>query len=63
MPIVEGGHAVGEPETIYQAKARAKDALMRLDPAYKRFLNPQAYPVGLELGLADLQAKLALAAR
>jgi nicotinate phosphoribosyltransferase len=61
VPIVSGGHAVGEPETIAQAKARAKDALMRLDPAYKRFLNPQAYPVGLEMGLRDLQARLASA--
>ena len=34
---------------------------MRLDPSYKRFLNPQAYPVGMERGLADLRQRLARA--
>ena len=63
VPVVEGGRAVGEPETIFQAKARAKDAIMRLDPAIKRFLNPQTYPVGLEMGLTELQARLAKAER
>lgn len=32
---------------------------MRLDPAVARFLNPQAYPVGLEGGLAQLRHDLA----
>ena len=32
---------------------------MRLDPAVARFLNPQTYPVGLELGLAELRSRLA----
>ena len=29
------------------------------DPAVARFLNPQTYPVGLELGLAELRSRLA----
>jgi nicotinate phosphoribosyltransferase len=32
---------------------------MRLDPAVRRFLNPQLYPVGLEEGLASLRSELA----
>ena len=42
-------------------KARCRDAVMHLDPAVRRFLNPQAYPVGLEPGLAELRQNLALA--
>ena len=32
---------------------------MHLDPAVKRFLNPQAYPVGIEQGLSKLRTELA----
>ena len=32
---------------------------MRLDPGIRRFLNPQAYPVGIQRGLADLRRELA----
>jgi nicotinate phosphoribosyltransferase len=61
VPLVEDGHRVGEPESLHVAKARCRDALMHLDPAVRRFLNPQAYPVGLEPGLADLRHELARA--
>lgn len=58
--VVEGGHAVGEPEGIEAARERCREAIMRLDPAVARFLNPQTYPVGLEPGLARLRRDLAL---
>jgi nicotinate phosphoribosyltransferase len=32
---------------------------MHLDPAVRRFLNPQIYPVGMEEGLAKLRVDLA----
>lgn len=57
--VVKDGVRAKEPEGILVAKARCKDALMHLDPAAKRFLNPQTYPVGLEHGLAKLRQKLA----
>ena len=57
--MVEHGGRVGEPEGIEAARERCKDALMRLDPAVARFLNPQTYPVGLEGGLAELRSRLA----
>ncbi|MDO5710026.1 MAG: nicotinate phosphoribosyltransferase, partial [Coriobacteriales bacterium] len=61
VPLVKDGHRVGEPESILTAKGRCRDAVMHLDPAVRRFLNPQAYPVGLEPGLADLRQDLARA--
>ena len=60
VQLVENGHRVGEPESLEVAKARCREAIMHLDPAVKRFLNPQYYPVGLERGLARLRNELAL---
>ncbi len=60
VKLVEDGKRVGEPEPIEAAKARCREAIMHLDPATKRFLNPQYYPVGLERGLAHLRNELAL---
>lgn len=57
--LVEHGRAVAAPEGIEQARERCKDAIMHLDAAVTRFLNPQTYPVGLELGLAQLRHDLA----
>ncbi len=61
--VVKDGVRAKNPDTIAQAKARCKDALMHLDPATKRFLNPQTYPVGLERGLSVLRQQLAAEAR
>ena len=57
--MVERGSRFGEQEGIESARERCREALMRLDPAVARFLNPQTYPVGLELGLAELRSRLA----
>ena len=57
--LVEDGKRVGESESIEVARDRCHAALMRLDAAYTRFLNPQIYPVGLERGLAHLRHELA----
>ena len=61
--VVERGARSKEPDDIETAKARCREALMRLDPAVKRFLNPQFYPVGLETGLAKLRSELARSER
>ncbi len=58
--IVSDGVRTKEPDSIECAKERCRDALMHLDPATKRFLNPQTYPVGLEKGLAELRRRLAV---
>ena len=57
--LVEHGRRVGEAEDITVARERCRNAIMHLDPAITRFLNPQAYPVGLSRGLAKLRADLA----
>lgn len=57
--IVRDGARTKEPDSIEVAKRRCKDELMHLDAAYKRFLNPQVYPVGMEQGLSDLRQELA----
>ena len=44
--------------SIEHARERCKSAIMHLDAAVTRFLNPQTYPVGLELGLARLRQVL-----
>ncbi len=60
VQVVSEGRRAAESEALVVAKARCKDALMHLDPATKRFLNPQTYPVGLERGLSDLRQRLAV---
>ena len=56
--VVEHGSRVWET-TIEESRDRCKSAIMHLDPAVTRFLNPQTYPVGLEMGLARLRHDLA----
>ncbi|MBQ9058709.1 MAG: nicotinate phosphoribosyltransferase [Atopobiaceae bacterium] len=58
VQVVEDGFRKGEPESLEDARRRCKDELMHLDPAVKRFLNPQSYPVGLECGLARFRDEL-----
>ena len=57
--MVEDGRAKGAPGTLDEAKRLCRESLMHLDPAVRRFLNPQIYPVGVERGLAELRARLA----
>lgn len=59
VEVVHAGEPTDYDTSIERARARCKDALMHLDPAITRFLNPQVYPVGLELGLAQLRHDLA----
>lgn len=61
--LVDDGVSTGKTPTIEESKQRCKDALMHLDPAVRRFLNPQIYPVGMEPGLARFRNDLALRER
>lgn len=56
--IVRDGHCIKEPDSLEVCRTRAKDALAKLDPAITRFLNPELYPVGLELRLSELRSRL-----
>ena len=57
-PIVRDGAAVAPRESLEDARARNRRALDSLDPAYKRFLYPQSYVVGMEAGLARVRDEL-----
>ena len=59
VQLVGHGRDLGATTTLDQAKRLCRDSLMRLDPAVRRFLNPQIYPVGMEEGLAELRSRLA----
>ncbi|WP_144744655.1 nicotinate phosphoribosyltransferase [Enorma burkinafasonensis] len=58
VPVVRDGAAASEREPLETARARCRSALDALDPAYKRFLYPQSYVVGMERGLARVRDEL-----
>lgn len=58
-PVIKKGKAVGWPVDLEGAKKRTKESLEKLDPATKRFLNPEVYPVALSPHLAKERSTLA----
>ena len=58
VPIVRDGSAVAPRESIQDARERCAWALDHLDTAFKRFLYPQTYVVGMEQGLAQVRDEL-----
>lgn len=58
QPVVRDGAAVAPREPLGEARARCAAALGSLDPVYKRFLYPQSYMVGMELGLSRVRDEL-----
>lgn len=58
VPIVRDGSAVAPRESIQDARERCVWALDHLDAAFKRFLYPQTYVVGMEQGLAQVRDEL-----
>lgn len=63
QPVTVQGERACEPEVLAVARQRAQDNLARLDPACKRFLNPQVYPVGIEKSLSDMRQAMIAEAR
>ncbi len=59
VQMVAKGERAGEPASLEDAKRTCREALMHLDPAVRRFLNPQLYPVGVQSDLAALRVRLA----
>lgn len=57
VPIVRDGSAVAPRESIQDARERCAWALDHLDAAFKRFLYPQTYVVGMEQGLAQVRRR------
>jgi nicotinate phosphoribosyltransferase len=48
---------------LEKIRKRRADDIGRIHPTIKRFLNPHAYPVGLELGLHNLKSEMVLQRR
>src|ERR1700730_1406427 len=63
VPIFRQGELVYERPSISQSRSLAQTELNRFHASVKRLLNPQIYPVGLELGLHESKARLMQEAR
>jgi nicotinate phosphoribosyltransferase len=63
VPVVRAGRTVYEPPPLAATRARAREAIERLHPGIRRFVNPHQYPVGLALELYELKTRLVLEAR
>ena len=63
VPVFRGGKLVYASPSIEESRAHSLTSVGELDPSITRFLNPHAYPVGLEAGLNDRRTVLVLDAR
>ena len=64
-PVVRKGKVViaADEFNLEKIRKRRADDIGRIHPTIKRFLNPHAYPVGLELGLHNLKSEMVLQRR
>jgi nicotinate phosphoribosyltransferase len=63
VPILRTGRLVYEMPSLGSSRARTASQLEMLHPTVKRFLNPHAYPAGIERGLAAEKSRLIAEAR
>jgi nicotinate phosphoribosyltransferase len=63
VPIFRHGNLVYQRPSIHQLRGLTQSELGRFYTGVKRLLNPQLYPVGLELGLYEIKSRLMQEAR
>ncbi len=63
VPVFREGKRVYDPPDAARVRARTLSQLGSLDERLKRPLNPEVYPVGLELGLFRLKSRTIAEAR
>jgi nicotinate phosphoribosyltransferase len=63
VPVFRAGKRVYDPPALDDVRRRTAEQLAGFHGGVKRFMNPHAYPVGLEESLSDLKTKLVLKAR
>jgi nicotinate phosphoribosyltransferase len=63
VPVLRAGRLTYHPPPASEARARTLTQLGGLSPSSRRLRNPHEYPVGLEVRLAELRARLVLEAR
>jgi nicotinate phosphoribosyltransferase len=56
--VMKNGKRISAPESLEVARARRKDCLDKLDPSYKRMVNPHVYKVGVSQALWRLKEEL-----
>jgi len=62
-PVFRAGQRVYQPPTAALARERLRLELAALAPGCKRLRDPEQYPVGLEVTLAELRARLVAEAK
>jgi nicotinate phosphoribosyltransferase len=62
-PVFRQGRRVLDLPSLAESRAHAQREVHSLDPGIRRFLNPHAYPVGLEQSLHDHRTRLILERR
>lgn len=63
VPVFRRGKLVYQSPPLSNLRQRTSDQLELFHPGIKRFVNPHAYPVGLESGLARVRQRLIERAR
>ncbi len=63
VPVFERGRPVYDVPPIAASRERTLAQIASLDPRHLRFLNPQTYDVGMEIGLHQRKMALIAAAR
>jgi nicotinate phosphoribosyltransferase len=63
VPVFRAGKPVYDPPPLSEVRERVRAQLAGFHEGIKRFVNPHAYPVGLERKLFDLRMDLILKAR
>lgn len=59
-PFVQGGEPTADADaSLERAKEHTRESLTYLDAVYRRFLNPEIYPVALSQSLAKTRSALA----
>ncbi len=58
MPVLRKGKFVGPDESLTQIRNRAEEQLAKLHKGVKRFVNPHAYPCGLDDELYRLKSEM-----
>ena len=63
LPVMRGGRRLVADPPLEEARTRTQKQLSGFHAGVKRFLNPHAYPAGLDLSLHELRTQLVLQAR
>jgi nicotinate phosphoribosyltransferase len=63
VPVLRAGQPVTNPEDLESIRRRVSAQLTRLPATVQRFLNPQEYFVGIDVGMHELRVRMIQEAR